>query len=219
MITDSILSTVNVPEGLLHVLNTFQCEVDKTLNASTGNLPLVVEDDYDHERCKDKSNWFVSEEYLNTITDNIHNYDYAESRFATKISYYKHFGEPNRVEDYDAYKIPHYRRIITELSDSLYPTSSIFYTNSICYDGPSAYLSWHTNLNNVGDRVYITYAAESNKSFFRYRDPMTGEIITCPDKKGWQINKFPINEEYPLWHCVHSDTRRISLGFRVVNNL
>ena len=51
---------------------------------------------------------------------------------------------------------------------------------------PSAFCGWHTNNNCEGERIYFAWAPEDNKSFFRYRDPDTGEIITDWDKKGWQ---------------------------------
>ena len=77
------------------------------------------------------------------------------------------------------------------------------------------FCGWHTNNNAEGERIYIAWAPEANKSFFRYQDPDTKEIITDWDKKGWQYRKFNVSRKKPLWHCVGSKTNRISIGFRV----
>ena len=78
------------------------------------------------------------------------------------------------------------------------------------------FCGWHTNNNAEGERIYIAWAPEDNKSFFRYQDPDTKEIITDWDKKGWQYRKFNVSREKPLWHCVGSKTNRISIGLRVI---
>jgi hypothetical protein len=46
---------------------------------------------------------------------------------------------------------------------------------------PGAYMAWHTNSGAPGWRLYVSYAEEPGKSFFRYRDPDTHEIITSVD--------------------------------------
>ena len=78
-----------------------------------------------------------------------------------------------------------------------------------------AFCGWHTNNNAEGERIYFAWAPEDNKSFFRYQDPETKEIITDWDKKGWQYRKFNVSRDKPFWHCVGSKTNRISIGLRV----
>ena len=75
---------------------------------------------------------------------------------------------------------------------------------------PNEFLGWHTNSNLLGERLYVVWAEEDNKSFFKYKDKKTGKIITKWEKKGWQINRF----EPPIWHCVGSYTNRVSFGFK-----
>ena len=81
----------------------------------------------------------------------------------------------------------------------------------------NGYCEWHTNYNRPGKRIYLVWAKEDNKSYFRYFDREKNEIITKYEKKGWQINDFEIFEEpdKQFWHCVGSDTTRVSLGFRL----
>jgi hypothetical protein len=76
----------------------------------------------------------------------------------------------------------------------------------------NGYMGWHTNSNNKGYRIYCTFAREGEKSFFRFRDPETEEIITSWDKQGWNFRMFKIGEK-PIWHSVFSETDRISIGY------
>lgn len=75
------------------------------------------------------------------------------------------------------------------------------------------FMGWHTNSDNKGLRLYSTFCRESDKSFFRYRDPNSGEIITSWDKAGWNFRLFSICET-PLWHSIFSMTDRFSIGYR-----
>jgi len=77
-----------------------------------------------------------------------------------------------------------------------------------------SYMGWHTNSRVPGWRVYINYAEEPGKSFFRYRDPLTKEIVTLQDKE-WNLRIFRITSEQPIWHTVYSDTNRFSFGYMI----
>ena len=81
---------------------------------------------------------------------------------------------------------------------------------------PTGYMGWHTNYKYPCKRLYITYATEDKKSFFRYRDPETNEIITDYDDKGITMREFIVTGKPPyFWHCVGSDCIRISFGYRI----
>jgi len=80
---------------------------------------------------------------------------------------------------------------------------------------PGGYMGWHTNLKTPGWRMYINYCEESGKSFFRYRDPDSGNIVTTTDKQ-WNFRLFRITSEKPLWHAIYSDTNRFSIGYKIV---
>lgn len=79
---------------------------------------------------------------------------------------------------------------------------------------PGAYMAWHTNSGAPGWRMYISHAEEPGKSFFRYRDPDTHEIITSMDDE-WNVRLFEIRSDKLLWHAVYSDTNRFSLGYMI----
>ena len=81
---------------------------------------------------------------------------------------------------------------------------------------PTGYMGWHTNYKNPGKRLYVTYASEDKKSFFRYRNPETKEIITDYDDKGFTTRQFDITDKPPyFWHCVGSDCTRVSFGYHI----
>ena len=45
-------------------------------------------------------------------------------------------------------------------------------------------------------------------------NPDTKEVVTKWDSKGWNINLFKVNPDKHLWHCVGSNTNRVSLGIK-----
>ena len=80
---------------------------------------------------------------------------------------------------------------------------------------PGSHMAWHTNNKAPGLRVYLTFAKEPGRSFFRYRDPLTGEIITTMDSR-WDLRLFRVDPAQPLWHAVYSETDRFSFGYTVI---
>ena len=75
-------------------------------------------------------------------------------------------------------------------------------------------MGWHTNSRVPGWRMYLNYAQVPGKSFFRYRDPDTHEVITAWDKQ-WNFRLFRIDAANPMWHAVYSQTNRFSLGYKL----
>ena len=90
------------------------------------------------------------------------------------------------------------------------------YVSGNFYYPPTGYMGWHTNCEAPGERFYITWASEDNKSFFRYYDDEKDEIITDYDDKGLTVRQFTIPTGKPyFWHCVGSECDRFSFGFLV----
>lgn len=79
---------------------------------------------------------------------------------------------------------------------------------------PGGYMGWHTNSGAPGWRIYLTHAAEPGRSFFRYRNPSDGEIVTSMDHL-WDVRIFRVDPDIPLWHAVYSQTDRFSFGYVV----
>jgi hypothetical protein len=79
---------------------------------------------------------------------------------------------------------------------------------------PTGYMGWHTNSDVPCKRLYITWTKEANKSFFRY---LQNDVITTDyDSAGFTFRLFNITDKPPyLWHCVGSNTDRISIGYQI----
>lgn len=82
-------------------------------------------------------------------------------------------------------------------------------SSGVGYYPPGGHYGWHTNSNNPGKRLYLVHVLDGGKSFFRWIE--NGEAKTSYDEQGWNARLFPV----PCWHCVYSDTERISIGFRM----
>lgn len=80
---------------------------------------------------------------------------------------------------------------------------------------PGGYMGWHTNSESPGWRLYISHSDEPENSFFRYRQPESGQIITSMDSE-WDVRMFFVSNDKPLWHTVYSNTNRFSLGYRLL---
>lgn len=86
------------------------------------------------------------------------------------------------------------------------------------YYPPNTMMTWHTNSNGIGTRVYYTLI--SGGDIFRYRDPLTKEIVDVHGKDGWNIKKFKIGntKEDLLWHTIFAKGPRFSFGFNLLDD-
>jgi hypothetical protein len=137
----------------------------------------------------------------------------------------------DRFDDYqkanDNKKLIHIDQSFTKKYNSkfIYFLQKKFLQSSIILSGnflypKNGYMGWHTNADTPYLRCYITYS-ENGDSYFKYRDPITKEIITDKDNVGWTLRYFKISNKIDelLWHCVYSNTTRISMGYKILNNL
>jgi hypothetical protein len=85
-------------------------------------------------------------------------------------------------------------------------TNTAYYTKNGC-------IEWHTNSDIPGTRVYIIFT--TIPGIFRYKNPVTGEIIDDSDNIGWTQREFKVEKENPLWHCVYSPAPRFAYGFNI----
>lgn len=108
------------------------------------------------------------------------------------------------------------RRQIYNTLSSIYPKCSILLSGHFFYP-ENGFMSWHTNDDSPGKRVYLTYTEFAGESFFKYFD--NGKIISDPDYEGWTCREFITGSETPCWHSVFASKPRISIGFRVIQNL
>ena len=104
-------------------------------------------------------------------------------------------------------------KAIEKIMKDLFPDLYVACSGTFYYPN-TGYMSWHTNHNHPTDRLYITYASEQKKSFFRYYKDE--KIITDYDDKGITIRRFTATGTKPyFWHCVGSQCDRVSIGFQL----
>ena len=103
--------------------------------------------------------------------------------------------------------------IIIEKLKKLHPGSDPICSGHFWYP-PQSFMGWHTNSRKPGRRFYLNYAEEPGKSFFRYKDPQTGEIVTAWDDV-WNERQFHIQKDPLFWHAIYSNTNRFSFGYLV----
>ncbi|MCB1554908.1 MAG: hypothetical protein KDJ14_13965 [Xanthomonadales bacterium] len=107
------------------------------------------------------------------------------------------------------------RQMARALEEEIRPTSPArFYQSGRFWYPDAGYMGWHHNGNQPGFRIYCNHAREHERSFFRYLDPATDEVVTHWDQQGWNFRIFR-TDAAPLWHCVYSETDRLSLGFKL----
>ncbi len=103
---------------------------------------------------------------------------------------------------------------ITPLIQQVFPDKSVKPSGFFHYP-PTGYMGWHTNSNYPCSRMYLTWTEEAGKSFFRYKNQ--GSLVTDYDDAGLTVRLFDVTGQEPyLWHCVGSETNRISFGFSIV---
>lgn len=88
------------------------------------------------------------------------------------------------------------------------------------YYPQKSYMGWHTNADDPYLRCYITYS-KNGDSYFKYYDQNTKKTVTTYDYTGWNIRYFKVSNKINelFWHCVYSNTDRISIGFQIIKNL
>ena len=79
---------------------------------------------------------------------------------------------------------------------------------------PGTSFGWHTNQTFPGWRLYLSYAEEAGRSYFRYRHPTSGAVLTSTDSR-WHLRFFEVSAERLFWHAIYSDTDRFSVGWVV----
>lgn len=79
------------------------------------------------------------------------------------------------------------------------------------------FMGWHTNWNAHGYNILLTYNTEENSGYFRYLDPITKEVVTLWDPKGWscKVGYFGRRSETDkvIYHSAGSHAKRLTLGY------
>ena len=162
--------------------------------------------------------------YLNLISDKYyssHPERYAgDAKTHTGYEYYLQTQQNIDTAEKSIYKRMDLNReekvnLIKHISN-IYPKASITQSGNFFYP-ENGFMSWHTNCNSPGRRIYLSYVKEKDKSIFKYiknnREYISADFV------GWNMREFNITKNKPFWHCVYTSTPRMSIGFRAFDNL
>ena len=167
---------------------------------------------------------FDFDEFEKYIKDNILSKDPSiriarDNRGEKSKNIYKDCKEHNRAVNADFYFLNpqgNFAPQINRLRHSLltyYADCQAELRNTIWYK-KNGYMGWHTNKYQTGDRVYLIWSEEDEKSSFDYYEKGKKKSILAP--KGFSVNTFYCGEfERMFAHQVTSDCNRISIGFRL----
>lgn len=74
---------------------------------------------------------------------------------------------------------------------------------------PRGFVGWHSDEDISGWYLMITYSP-AGAGFFRYRNNITGKIVTLPDTPGWMTRavELPSDRDRVFWHCAAADNNR-----------
>ena len=122
--------------------------------------------------------------------------------------HYRHIAQSPSFESHQKAIMDEFKTLIPEIEENVYASGHAYYHTK-------GYMGWHSNHAIPGRRVYCTWTAKEKTNFFRYEDPVTGDIVTHWEPAGWTVKSFHIPESpYRLWHCIQADSHRFALGFR-----
>ena len=73
---------------------------------------------------------------------------------------------------------------------------------------PGGGMGWHTNSNNAGIRIYLSWSETGDSGMGWLNED--GTVRLDYDSPGWNIRVFNV----PEWHCVFSNCWRCSIGMK-----
>ena len=181
------------------MIDEFELTEDHPLIINLNKLVSWVKTSDVTEKMSGRPNGDLSEEYL-------------AKRMSGEISSSKaHMARFDRHQEYNFSEVEKYSAEVYRQRTG--DTKGVQVTVAKTWYPPNGYIGWH--IDEKGGRIYSTWA--EGKSFFRYRNPHTGEIITSWDKPNqWTFRIFRFDAEHPMWHCVGAEDLRISVGYKFV---
>ena len=88
------------------------------------------------------------------------------------------------------------------------------------YYPKNGFMGWHNNWNSHGYNILLSYT-KNGGGFFKYRDPITHEVVEMLDPGGWsgKVGYYGRGREPDkvYYHCAGSYEPRLTLGFVIPN--
>lgn len=155
----------------------------------------------------------TSEEYLKVIVD----------------KGFKHKGPPEAIKAIDLAmwedKEPlskEWRAFVDDIAFT-FPREMGIQQNAITgYYPKDGYIGWHDNHDAPGFTLLFNWSQDGD-GFYRFRDPITHEVTTIPDKKGWScksgyygvVNDARGDKQQWTYHCAATNCPRWAIAFYI----
>ena len=167
-------------------------------------------DNMDYNRIRgdlDNGEYYCSREYLNDIMSRSHD-GYPDAFYSTSISHALEKNPSSWKEFYEYYKY------------EFPPEIGAKHNALLNYYPPGGFIGWHTNWNASAYQMLFTYSLKGD-GYFNYLDNKTNEIVTIPDKKGWQCRWFHFGKENDpenhCWHSAYTSCDRFTMAVKFTN--
>lgn len=176
------------------------------------NVHLYCENENDQQS---RDRW-LSEEYLKEIIDMGQRHEGFPDHLVA-YNFKPHQPDQNRFEDTADHN---FRKSIM---DNVYDLNSqmMFFlgvrNNALTsFYPPGGYISWHNNANAHAYNLIFSWS-ETGEGWFKYRNPVTGEIVHMQDHAGWQCKAGYFGHygqpDKICYHAASTDCRRITVSF------
>jgi hypothetical protein len=178
------------------------------------------------------SDWFFKQdlEWLNKLSkDNPKNTDSLDNALSSQYLQAvldmdgRHEGYPEISKSYDFNQggLPgEFQDKYNELTNKLVTFLGARNQAVHVYYPKQGFMSWHNNWNAHGYNILLSYT-EGGGGFFKYRDPVTHEIVEMLDKPGWtcKVGYYGRGREPDkvYYHCAGTYEPRLTMGFVVPN--
>jgi len=196
------MKTTHIPYHQLVDATAFEQAIQGAVNAVKSAVEQynINSDAVDQQLLKQRSQEYTSKEYLMQQIENQNDVNVAEKR---NLYNFKQM----RVNE-----------ALVPFVQQMYPDLCIKSSGFFVYPANHGFMSWHTNSDAPGKRIYIAYAEQDAKSFFRYYDADNSQMITSWDTQGINVREFHVDSQDLLWHCVYAECNRYSFGFRAMTH-
>lgn len=108
-----------------------------------------------------------------------------------------------------------YRKTWNQLNDTMKTELGVQTSALSTLYPPGGFIGWHTNANAAAFNLIFTWS-EKGDGWWKHVDPKTGEVITIPDKEGWQLKAGQFGSHGSgnvVLHAAKTNCFRITLGY------
>ena len=165
----------------------------------------------------DKTDYYTSEEYMRKIMKEGEGHDGFP-----EIIVGHSMGRTNLRFDGDytpdlASKMGEVNIKLQEVNAKLAQEFTLKQNALFCIYPPNGYISWHNNANAPAYNFIFTWS-ETGDGWFKWYDMEKEEVVTIPDKKGWQckagyFGPYSEGRKGLCYHAARTDCLRMTIAY------